>query len=147
MIHTITFTPKSLCNYFNRRFDKTFTVNQIKDNWDGITNYIDNWASNGLMSDSLWEDFMAVAEEWEIDLFDDDDEEQESTFTLEEFKIALLKWGATNKAFFNNKYKPIDINYINDNSDIIEAVYGIKTKLKLDEMVEVFLLGVGHLDT
>jgi hypothetical protein len=25
-----------------------------------------------LMGDNLWEDFMAVAEEWEIDLFDED---------------------------------------------------------------------------
>jgi hypothetical protein len=69
MEYTIKFTPQSICNHINNLFDKDFTVEQIEDNWDGITNYIENWITSGLMGENLWEDFDAFAEEWEINLF------------------------------------------------------------------------------
>jgi hypothetical protein len=72
MKHTITFTPETICNHLNDRFDENFTVERIIENWDGIINYLENWTTSGLMGDNLWEDFMSVAEEWEIDLFDED---------------------------------------------------------------------------
>lgn len=74
MTHTITFTPQSICDYFNDRYGKEFTVEQIEENWGQICDYIDNWKYSGLMSESLWDDFIYVAEEWEIDLFNDESE-------------------------------------------------------------------------
>ena len=72
MKHTITFTPETICSHLNKRFDENFTVEQIENSWDGITDYIENWTTSGLMGDNLWEDFMDVAEEWEINLFDEE---------------------------------------------------------------------------
>ena len=69
MEYTIKFTPQSICNHINNLFDEDFTVEQIEDNWDGITDYIENWITSGLMGENLWEDFDSVAEEWEINLF------------------------------------------------------------------------------
>ena len=71
MTYTITFTPESICEFFNVRYNQEFTVEQIENNWEQITDYIENWKTNGLMSESLWDDFQYVADEWEIDLFEE----------------------------------------------------------------------------
>ena len=69
MEYTITFTPESVCNLLNSRYKQNFTVEQIEEQWDEITDYIENWSYNGLMGESLWEDFNTVSEEWGITLF------------------------------------------------------------------------------
>jgi hypothetical protein len=69
MEYTIKFTPESVCNFLNRKYDENFNVERIEEQWDEITDYIENWVSSGLMGDNLWEDFDFVAEEWGIDLF------------------------------------------------------------------------------
>jgi hypothetical protein len=69
MEYTITFTPESVCNLLNRRYKQNFTVEQIEEQWDEITDYIENWSYNGLMGESLWEDFNTVSEDWGITLF------------------------------------------------------------------------------
>jgi hypothetical protein len=75
MEYTITFTPESVCNLLNRRYDQNFTINQIEDNWEQLCDYIENWEDR-IMGDNLWEDFDSVAEEWEIDLFNDELDEE-----------------------------------------------------------------------
>jgi hypothetical protein len=73
MKYTITFTPESVCDILNRRYDENYTVEQIENNWDGFCDYFSNWEDR-IMGDNLWEDFSSVAEEWDIDLFNDESE-------------------------------------------------------------------------
>lgn len=69
MEYTITFTPESVCNLLNRRYGQNLTVEQIEEQWEEITDYIENWRYNGLMNENLWEDFDTVSEEWGMNLF------------------------------------------------------------------------------
>lgn len=69
MEYTITLTSESIKNIINNAYDEDFTLEQIEDDWDGITDYLDNLRDNGGITDYIFEDFSSVSDEWGITLF------------------------------------------------------------------------------
>ena len=70
MQYTITFTPQSVANYLNDRYDTEITVEQVEEYWECFEDYFENYQCN-LMGEHLWEDFSYVADGWGIPLLEE----------------------------------------------------------------------------
>lgn len=70
MEYTITFTPKSIARRLN------VPVEVVEDQWEQFETYLDNFRDNE-MGEVLWDDLYMVAEDYDIELPEDDLEEKQ----------------------------------------------------------------------
>lgn len=66
---TMAWDAEFIRDMFNDQFGTSFTLEDIERNWDAIVCYIDKTMDNCL-GQFLWEDFPQLANDWDVDLFD-----------------------------------------------------------------------------